>query len=636
MNYSWKRGLILALSISLILSLFVAGLAQDEPEIKNPDTFVAATIGGSASTLDPAYIYDTTSSAIVTQMYENLVRFPMGKADADELDKEGYSLGEFKPMLATKVPTRENGLIRTTDDGKAIYEFPIKTWVTFHNGNNLSPEDVEYTFERVMIYDRTGGPAWMVLQPLTGYKSVETLVVEEVSEADKFSETTEEERIKAFNEYIDPAVEVDGGSVIFTLPEPYPPFMSILAHGANWSAILDKQWAIEEGAWPGTAETWVDYHDPGGGQAPSESPLYDKANGTGPFELENWDKGNEVVFTRYEDYWRAPAKLERVVYQRVKEFSTRKLKLKNGAADTMGFSLQFLPQVEEMKNVKLYKTLPTVAMNPAVFFTTDIPTENNDLVGSGTWGDGIPSNFFNDVKVRKAFAQVFPYQSFIDEIQYGLGYYTNAPIPKNMQPFYNQELEPYKQNMDKAKQLLKEAHGGTLWEKGFQLTILYNSGNNQRKTAGQMIEAMIEQLNPKFEIKVRAVEWSTFLEKLTTGRMPLFIIGWAADFPDPHNFAKPFAGPKGTFSGFQGKSIIELCKKEFDPLIQKGLGTTNTEKRQEAYYELQKRFKELVPSFPLPQQLGVRAIRTWVQDAPFNPMYEPWYSWLYPVYKGYE
>ena len=61
MNYSWKRNLAVVLSFLLVISLFVFGFAQDKPQIKNPNTFVAGSIGGSAATLDPAYAYDTES-----------------------------------------------------------------------------------------------------------------------------------------------------------------------------------------------------------------------------------------------------------------------------------------------------------------------------------------------------------------------------------------------------------------------------------------------------------------------------------------------------------------------------------------------------------------------------------------------
>jgi len=475
----------------------------------------------------------------------------------------------------------------------------------------------------------------MILQPLTGYSSVKTLVTEYAG-VEEFSETTQADRVAAFNAYIDPAVEVRGQSVIFKLPEPYPPFLNIVTQSAGWSAILDKEWVAEQGGWPGTAETWVDYHNPGGGQAAEESPLYDKMNGTGPFKLERWDPGTEVVFTRNDNYWREPAELEKAIYQKIEEWSTRRLKFINGEADIAQVPLQFLSQVEGTEGITIQKHLPTIQMNPAAFFTQDVVTENNDLVGSGSWGDGIPSDFFNDVKVRKAFNYAFQYDAFIEQVLQGLGYKTNGPVPKNMQPYYNDDLELYSHNLDKAEQLLKEAHGGELWENGFTFTILYNTGNESRKTAANIFEANIEKLNNKFDIKVRGVDWSTYLDQMVTTKMPIFIIGWLADFPDPHNFVTPFMASDGTFSGWQGEGMVEMAKKEFDPLIEDAMETVDKEERRKIYYELQKKAQEMAIDVWLPQAEGTRFLRTWVQDVPFNPMFANSWSYVYPITKRYE
>lgn len=634
MNYKWKNGLILSLSFLLVISSLFIGLAQEKPKVKNPNTLNVVT-SGTANTLDPSYAYDTASGEIIMNVYENLLRYPAGKVDGNEKKPEGFSVSKFKPLLATKVPSKENGLIREMTGGGMVYEFPIREGVTFHNGNKLTPEDVEYSFERTMIQDRSGGPAWMILEPLTGYGSIENLVTD-VAGVEKFADTTKEDRVAAFKAFIDPAVEVKGQSVIFRLPEPYPPFLNILTHGSAWSAIMDKQWVIEQGGWPGTAESWPQYHNPGGGSAAEESPLYETMNGTGPFKLERWDTGTEVVLSRYEDYWREPAHLEKVVIQKIDEWGTRRLKFINGEADIAYVPLQYLGQVEGAKGVTVQKHLPTIQMNPAAFFTWDVKTENNDLVGSGSWGDGVPSDFFNDVKVRKAFNYAFEYKPFIEQVLQGLGYKTNGPVPKNMQPYYNEDLELYSHDLDKAEQLLKEAHGGTLWEKGFTFTILYNTGNESRKTASNIFEANIEKLNPKFDIKVRGVDWSTYLDKMIGGKMPIFIIGWLADFPDPHNFVTPFMASDGTFSGWQGEGMVELAKNKFDPLIEQGMATVNVEERKKTYYELQKLAHDLAIDVWLPQAEGTRVLRSWTQDVPFNPMFSSSFAYAYPIRKGYE
>ena len=106
-------------------------------EIKNPDSYVLLTIGEPDS-LDPGYAYDSHSGEILTFVYDNLIAY------------DGVSVSDFKPVLSTEVPSFENGLIA---DGGKTYIFPIRKGILFHNGNDLSPEDVEYTFERNILFD---------------------------------------------------------------------------------------------------------------------------------------------------------------------------------------------------------------------------------------------------------------------------------------------------------------------------------------------------------------------------------------------------------------------------------------------------------------------------------------------------
>ena len=144
------------LALLMLVLLATPALA----EVKNPDTLIEA-IALNQESLDPYFQYDITSNEVVKNVYENL------------LEWNGASVTEYLPRLATKVPSIENGLISA--DG-LTYKFPIRKGVKFHNGNELTPEDVEYTYERAMIFDRAGGPSWMVLEPITGQASIEGII----------------------------------------------------------------------------------------------------------------------------------------------------------------------------------------------------------------------------------------------------------------------------------------------------------------------------------------------------------------------------------------------------------------------------------------------------------------------------
>ena len=128
--------------ILTVLFLLVLGVSVAFAEIKNPDTYVYLSIG-EADTLDPGYAYDSASGEVLTYVYENLIAY------------DGANMQKFVPVLATEVPSVENGLIQ---DNGTTYVFPIREGVKFHNGNDFTPEDVEYSFERNILFDPANGP----------------------------------------------------------------------------------------------------------------------------------------------------------------------------------------------------------------------------------------------------------------------------------------------------------------------------------------------------------------------------------------------------------------------------------------------------------------------------------------------
>ncbi len=636
MKRIWLFGLIIVFA----LSGYVWGQT-----VPNPDTLVDATFG-KAKTCDPAFAYDTASGVILFHVYDNLVGWPEGMVVGSEYQAtHSLALSDLTPRLAEIVPTVDNGLVVEYPDGSLTYQFVVRDGVTFHEGGSLTAEDVEYTFERGMLQDRDGGPQWMLLEPLTGYsrlyQAVEDVLGIDTNKGEAIKDLTPEQQATVYNEVIDPTVEVTpGGDVVFKLPEAYPPFLSILAKSGGWGAILDKEWVIEVGGWDGQPDTWAKWYNPGGGQAAEASELYDIANGTGPFKLAKWDPGVEVVYERFDDFWEGPAKLKTVVTKKINEWSDRLLMLQQGDADICFTDPQYVPQVLDTPGIDVALHLPALSLNPTGFFTSDLVMEGNDLVGSGQWGeDGIPSEFFNDVHLRKAFAYAFEYQTMVDEV-YGVngGFTTHGPIPKAFAWAYDDRPELYyTYDIEKATEEIKLAWDGRVWEEGFTMTLLYNTGNAARRVICEILEKNIEAMNPKFHIEIRDVPWSTYLGMAIGGQMPLWVIGWIADYPDPHNFAVPFAHSTGTFSGWQGGTFIKMFEEKYDPLIAAAMATVDQAERQAIYYQIEQMAHDDCFDIWLPQADPRVVKRDWVQGYSYNPIY-PHHgrSNYYTMWKGYE
>ncbi|MGM0445926.1 MAG: ABC transporter substrate-binding protein [Bacillota bacterium] len=590
-----KFGVLL---LSFILVFSVVSIAGAQDEVESPDTYTHVTIGNQ-STLDPHYSYDTGSSEIIDNVYECLIQY------------QGESVNEFSPLLATEVPSVENGLI--SEDGTE-YTFPIREDVQFSNGDDLTPEDVKYSFLRGMIMDRAAGPMWMLYEPLFGDMATLGDLTEEVVGVSDPEDLTAEESAEVFA-VLDEKITIDGNNVTFHLENPYPPFLNILAQHAAWSSILNKEWSIEQGAWDGNPETIADYHDPG----KEDDPLYDKMMGTGPFVLTEWVNGDRVVLKRNENYWRKPANFKTVIIKNIDEPTTRILLLKRGDADSIALDYQYFNQIEGDENIEITKELP-VLQNLTMLFNWTITTQGNDYIGSGKLdGEGIPADFFTDVHVRKAFSYAFNYKAFIDEVRQGQSQKLRGPIVNPLLG-YEDDSPVYSLDLEKAEEHFRQAWDGEVWEKGFKLTILYNSGNMTRKTAADIFKSYLEQINPKFDIDTRAVQWSTFLDESARGTLPLQIGGWLADFPDPHNFVQPFLHSQGYYGAKRGENYAEWARENVDPLIDEGIVELDSAERTELYREVQNIAHEEAIDVWLDQPFSSRIQRDWVKGWYFNPM----------------
>jgi len=534
---------------------------EDIP-FKNPGTFVSLTIG-TIDSLDPAWGYDTSSGEQMQYIYDTLVFFDREKTD------------EFVPALATEWEF---------DSESVSWHFKIRDGVKFHEGGDLTLEDVEYSFERAMVQNRRGGPIWMIfLTLLGGYSS------------DDFAAMTG-------------AVEVEGDEVVFYLSDAaYKiPFLQIICN--PWGSIVDKEWCIAQGDWDGTEETWQDYRRPAHGT----TKLHKKTNGTGPWKLNLWEPGEQIKLEKFDDYWGDPVAFDWVITQVVTEWTARKLALLNGDADHVDVPRQYIGELLDIEDLNKYQDLPEL-VNVCMHYTWDI-AEDSPYLGSGQLdGEGIPKDFFSDEHVRKGFCYAFDYETFIKDAYLGEAERRGGPIVDGLLGF-NPDASMYEFDLDKAEEHLKAAWGGELWEKGCKFTIFYNVGNEMRLTASDILAANLASLNPLFQVSVQPVQWSNFVNGFLGHLYPIFVIGWKVDYPDPDNFITPYMHTEGDFSWSQRYGSAEI-----DALIDEGRYELDLEARVAIYHELEDIYYQDAPGIMVCQPLGRRFFTKYIDGFYFNP-----------------
>src|SRR5574342_1046742 len=146
---------------------------------KDPTTLTYVRFG-DVDTLDPALDYETAGGEIIQNTYDTLIFYNKDNPVA------------YVPQLATEVPSVENGGISA--DGKT-YTFKIRQGVKFHDGTDMTPEDVAFSFQRGRLQGGTASPQWLLVEPFfgTGLSDIAELVASDGSLDDNREELVKQD-----------------------------------------------------------------------------------------------------------------------------------------------------------------------------------------------------------------------------------------------------------------------------------------------------------------------------------------------------------------------------------------------------------------------------------------------------------
>jgi len=560
---------------SLIVIIFFNVLCMKFAYSNENQPFIWVTYSDQR-TLDPAVAYDETSYQRILNIYEPLIFFDGNKTDS------------FIPVLATAVPSVANKGI--SSDGKT-YTVTIRNHVKFHNGQHLSAEDVEYSFKRNMITDPVSGPMWMLLEALTGHRSSRMP-----------NGKVNDKVIKI----IDRSITRSGNQIVFHLPRPYPPFLGLLTQAS--SVILSKSWAVSKGCWNGNVDDVHKYNNP----IPGSEPLHHITNGTGAYRMKIWKPSHQFVFERFGQYWGPQPYFKTAIAKCIKEWSTRKMMLKNGDAHRVSVDAPYFETVKQMPGIK-WSSVAQLSVTCA-FFCQTVKSKGNENIGSGKLdGKGIPPNFFSDIHARKAFLHLFNRNVYNQEVFNGSAVIPSTPNIHGL-PFQTR-VPVYEFSLDKAREHLKKAWNGEVWKNGLFMVLTHNSGNEMRGVAAQMLAENLMLIHHKCHVVVRQVDWKDYLLGYRNYEYPLFITGWVADFPDPHNFLYPFMHSQGNYGKLMG-----ISNSKIDQLCNQGAQTVHPTQRKHFYHQLQHLWYEHAFGLILYQQTNLRVYRSNITGDTPNPM----------------
>ena len=458
-------------------------------------------------TLDPPMFTDVYSNYVSSQIHETLFQ-----VDHDM---------KIVPMLAEKLEQPND----------TTYVITLLNGVKFHNGEELTAEDVKYTYARVM-------------DPATKSPRANNLT-DAVESPDKI-------------EVVDPS------TVKITLKGPFAPFHERMTAGAL--QILNRK-AVEAAG--------TDY---------AHKPI-----GTGPFKYVEWKTGEYAKLERFDGYWGEKAKLDRVTFRPIPDSNTRMAELESGGIDLL-INIPF-EEIADVRQAGKFDVQVTDAINISylAYNTQKAP--------------------LNDANLRQAMNYAVNKQEIFDTIYAGLGSVAITPLnPSNWA--HNANVEPYKYDPTKAKELLKQSAYN-----GEPLELAFNQATETPKVA-ERIQAQVKD-NLGITLTLKPMEWGAFLTYIRGGNdHQLFLLGWSGN-ADPDGILYPLFHSKN-FGAAGNRAFFKNDK--VDELLLKAQTTIKQEDRKSLYVEAQDIILKDAPWAPIRHGINSAALSKKVQGFKIHPL----------------
>ena len=340
---------------------------------------------------------------------------------------------------------------------------------------------------------------------------------------------------------------VDEYTVRMHLDAPYAPLLSNLAYPTG---LIVSPAAVRE-------------HGENYGRNPS---------GTGPYIFRRWEANRQVAVERNPDYWDGAPDLKGVVFRPITDANARVNEMRSGGIDLM---------VE-------------VPPNEIGRFRGNDDYEVYEQAGPHVWFLilNLREAPFDDKRVRQAANYAIDKQALVEDVLQGTAEVAAGPTPRAFSWAYNEDLEPYPHDPDKARELLAEAGYGDGVDVTFYVTE-GGSGMLDPVPMGTAIQADLAEVG--IDAEIETYEWNTFLGRVNPGlegKADMAEMAWMTNDPDTLPFlalrSEAFPDNGGFNSGY-------YANPEVDQLLEQARRSTDQDERARLYREMQEIVHEDAP-----------------------------------------
>jgi peptide/nickel transport system substrate-binding protein len=339
--------------------------------------------------------------------------------------------------------------------------------------------------------------------------------------------------------FVDRIEAPDDATVIFHLKEP-------------WASLL---WNVSNGA--------IGIVPEGSGADFYKNPI-----GSGPFRLVNNEQDREVVIQRNDQYWRQPAKLERVRFNVVPDTTTRALELRKGSADVALNSLtaDMAVALQREPNLVVERTPGTIYQYLAL---------------------NLRDPLLQDVRVRQALAYAIDVRPLIHYLWRDMARPATSVLPTQSWAF--SDAWPYQFDPEKARQTLDAAGFPARNGVRFHLTMKTSTEETTRLLAA-VLQQQLRDVG--IVLDIRTFEFATFFSDVTKGAYQVYSLRWVGGNNDPDIFEYAFQSsrmpPKGANRSY-------YANPDVDQLVDAGRKEIDQQKRRAIYAQIQQALARDLP-----------------------------------------
>lgn len=303
--------------------------------------------------------------------------------------------------------------------------------------------------------------------------------------------------------------------------------------------------------------------------------------GTGPFEFISWTKDESIVLEKNDDYWKEGLpKLDKLIFEVIPDNAARLIALRSGDIDIMdGLNPDDAEGIETDDELTLHAR-----------------EENN----FGYVGFNVQKEPLDNATLRQALSHAIDREAIVEALYAGYGSVAKNPLPPSYLG-YNDDVEGYQYDVEKAKELLAEAG----YEDGLEIDLwtmpVARPYMPDPETTAEIIQNNFAEIG--VTVNIVREEWAPYLEKTMNGEHEIYMLGWSGTNGDPDYFISSLL--HGDLIGDSNREYYQ--NEEVDTLLNDAKVEIDQDKRAEMYEEAQAIIGEDVPMVPLVHSKPVMA-----------------------------